>query len=290
MAHLFLLIPALLAQGNIEGPSMGLMWDGASLRRLSGIPGAAIARAEGAGSPDLRSVVAWGDRAFGLDAGGKLMRYDRTGARWAATDLPDGATELRFSSNGGALAAVYGDGAVRIVNASGEVRQTAVGARLLDFGADGSLLLAAEANDLLVIRESGSRAAISFDEPVRLAVLLSSTAALAATDHGLWVIRDLAGNADRALVWTGQAANLAAKDVRTALIAPEGRSLLVAVDLESSETRTIELPQPAGALARLERPGTFRVTSESADVLWILDWSAAEPRVFFVPALAASAE
>ncbi|MDX1981998.1 MAG: hypothetical protein SFV51_17130, partial [Bryobacteraceae bacterium] len=135
---------------------------------------------------------------------------------------------------------------------------------------------------------AGHQWKLDLEQEVRSAALLPGGLgqdALLASGGGVWLIRDVAGNAAKRLLWDQPADAVAVAGMGRAAIAvaSSGRSLIL-VDLETGKAQQISTPARATTLARMTRDDVFRLTTASEGPIWMIDLSQTEPRFFFVPA------
>lgn len=286
MAAFWILIPALLAQGSIEGPTLGVIWDAEAkaVRTVAGIPGSAIIGSKFDSPVALRSAVSIGDAALALSEDGRVYRLED--ARWTPENLPEGAKRISLSG-GGAAAILYPGGVVRMLSRGSAPRELKLEFEdpLLAVSDDGSLLLAASGREVWVVNQAGNRWKHEFAGQVR-DVLFSgnSSDALIGTASGLWLLRDTAGPGETRLLWEGDAAHVnTAKGGRIALAARSSQSAVTAVEIETGLVQTIETAVEAAALFRLGSGDVFRITGEDAGTHWILDLRGDGARTFFLP-------
>lgn len=300
MAGIWVLMPALLAQSGlaqnrVEGPALGVVWDEGhnAARLLRGIPGASV-QGDGLEAPvKARAGDSAGETSAVVGEDGNLYLWNiRAGANWKRIALPEGALGIRLGESGESAVVLYPEAQARIL--TGLSAEPRVGPALalenngetLALSADGSLLLEAAGQALWVTNASGNRWKLEFDAPVNDVALVASGDAAVAANDGVWLVRDVAGNAAKTLLASRAAKRVAAlRQGRTILALGEEGTQLDAIDSISGEARVVELPVAAQALKRIGTGDVFRLTSEgNGAVIWMLDCSRAEPRTFFIPA------
>ncbi len=293
---------ALMAQNSVEGPTVGWVYDAgnAALRSVLGIPGSStlgrnlelgFGLSQATVSPDGRIAIA-------TDGEGRMMLVD---LRAGGTPTPLGesitaADDVVFSAKGTAALLVYRSAGKAIVLSSisdgaAATREVAFPSGMPDLFAvsdDAELILASSTESLMAVDNAGNRWNMNFNGAARdVRFAGQSHDALVTNAQGVWLIRDAAANAEKSLLWEGDATQaLLAADRKSALILTAGRTL-VAVNLESSASPVIECSCEPQLLARMS-DSVIRVTTLSGGPLWLVDWNNQEPRTVFVPAEAKS--
>ena len=297
-------------QGQITGPSMGLVYDGAAraVRPVVGIAGAARIGAAMDFGFDLSAayVAPHLDSALVVDAHGspRLFRVrGQTVAELAVPGLSRATRHVAFSPSGSALA--LDSGAAVLVIAG--LPDAPVVARTVEFprsprrdrepaartsiaiSDDGAELLLVASGSVLLLDSEGSRGLMpaGADALVAFAAGSHDAAVLDPRGAGLVLWRDLGGAAGRqALAPAGDAlaapAGLAfSADGRRLLVAGAAAKAVAVIDAASGAASSFPCSctpvvlEPMGPLFRLTEPGP--------EPLWFLDPRAGEERILFVP-------
>lgn len=294
-------LPALAwsQQAGIEGPSLGWVWDEphARLRPVRGIAGSSTLGNVGSqpAAAALKFAAASPEGfAVGIAEDGRL--YRQLAGVWTMIDAPQGAMRMVLSDSGGAALVLYEDGTARVLTGlpdqpkMGETPAALAGASSLAISRDGSVMLSARPDERTVCVSSGAghQWKLDLEQEVRSAALLPGGVgqdALLASGGGVWLIRDVAGNAAKRLLWDQPADAVAVVGMgRVAIAVASGGRSLILVDLETGKAQQIPTPARATTLARMTRDDVFRLTSASEGPIWMIDLSQTEPRFFFVPA------
>jgi hypothetical protein len=259
---LLFLCPALVcADAMSEPPTLGYIAAGAQLRKLAGVAGAA------------RQIVADVVPRGTVVHPARGIVLSRDGERVILSDRGDAAV-------------LWGDGVLKLLSGLAD-EQSSV--RELEFRPD----LRA-----IAISNGGERVATANGDGVRIAGAderdfpdITTATALAFAGRDL-----LVADADRSLVWRiGETRDVVATDVpEITAIAAEGSRTIIARangsilihDGETGANVAVECRCKPARLVRLAPAGLWLLTTDPAQPLWVLDLSEAEPRLWFIPALA----
>jgi hypothetical protein len=294
---------------SLEGPRMGMVFDSSTraLRPILGIPGAAIMGEPLKTELDLRRVVISPQQDYALAAQGEhneivVLRFDH--APMTSTLVPGthrGPDQMVFSP-GGLVAAVHYKDGNRIQVLSGlpaspkvvDELYLSAGALLSAFAVgDDNTVLAGVGSSVYWITHSGEVPVLTGVRKVSAITLTTARLALVA-DAATNQIHRLQ-NLTTALetdILAGPAQGIAApvavavsSDSRRAFVA-NGKSGTVAIlDLQGkAPVRKIACGCKLTGLDRLDGDNIFRLTEPSNRPMWVLEASAKETRVVFVPA------
>jgi DNA-binding beta-propeller fold protein YncE len=306
-------------QGSIAGPSAGFVFDTSShaLRGIRGIPGASLI-----GDPvDFGFQPAWAsvspglDSAVAADAQGATHLFQLNGGK-AAEHTVDGiatAQHVIFSPSGTA-AALYGGSSVQMLKG---LPDAPVVAGTLSFGVDagtqfaaaslgktrrstgeplaisddGAYLLLVSGGGLRVMGVAGDNRQITDATAGTLAAFAPGghDAAVADPETGLALIRDAAGTSVRQPL-AGPGSQLGLPEA--VAFSPDGSKIFVAsaaahnvsaFDVSSGAATTLACDCTPAGLVRMG--SVFRLNEFGTGPLWLLDATAAAPRLVFVPAM-----
>jgi len=320
LTSVFLLAPWLPGQqGTIAGPSAGFVFDSSNhvLRGIRGIPGASLI-----GDPvDFGFQPAWAsvspalDSAVAADGQGALHLFQLNGGK--ATEYPvDGiaaAQHVVFSPSGTA-AALYGPSSVQMLkglpgapaiagtlslgrDSNSQFAAASLGKTRRSTGEpiavsdDGAYLLQVSGGGLRILGVAGDNRKLTDATAGTLAAFAPGghDAVVAAPETGLALIHDAAGTSVRQpLGGAGSPIGLP----EAVAFSPDGNKIFVAsaaahnvssFDVSSGVSTTLACDCTPSGLVRMG--SAFRLTEFSAGPLWLLDASAAAPRLVFVPAM-----
>lgn len=296
--------PVLLAQeGRVGGPLSGFVFDRSThaLRPIQGIPGAATI-----GDPldpgfemMLVYVAPQQDSVLAVTADG-FYHFFRITAGTVSQRIVEGLSSsperVAYSPNGTAVA-LYAAGRVQMVKGlpdspaiagtlSLATRPNALaisddGAYLLSANEDSVRLLGTAGEDLKIM-DAASGAMVAFAPASHDAAVNDSVAGL------LW-FRDVAGSSQRTVLASGDdgvasPVGLAfSADTRKLFAASSTAQSVTSFDLKTGARTLIPCNCAPAGLTRMG--SVFRLNDLSSEPLWLLDASAAEPRIVFVPAL-----
>jgi hypothetical protein len=298
----------------VDSPGLGFAWDARSLtvRALRGIPGAAVLRdALDIGMPlASASISPLHDRALLISSDDGQVRLIRFGAA-GAPQLIDGAdpspARIVFAPSG-RTALLIGSEVQLATGLDGSPRARSVDLPPLD----GSLAMAAVADDaqtMLLSSGAGISApvwliaadggAIRLSLPGTIIVVAfrrNSADAVAATQSGdVYLMRNAGPNGDIQQIYTGDDAT---SDPVAVQLAPDGshayiantRGTITSIDLRTGSAAAVSCQCQPSALEPLKSNAVFRLTDISNRSIMLFDASSSDPRIWFVPADAASTD
>jgi len=302
-------------QGRISGPTSGLVFDRSSrsVRPVLGVPGGSTIGAplnfgrELASawvSPQLDSaigVAADGSlHFFRIDAGIPLERpFDGiSGAAHSVTFSPSGTAAALSSAKGTyvitglpdapKVMGTVGTGAAprRGTPASLGARPTAAQRISTAISDDGAYVLWSAGGSVSVLTVSGENRRLSGAADAVVAFSpRSHDAAVADSEAGLIVFRDLAGAATPQIISaiTAPTAIAFSPDGGRLYVASATAHAVTAFDIQAGAQKTIACDCSPASLLRMG--SVYRLNELGRDPLWVLDAEAADPRIVFVPAL-----
>jgi len=292
---------------SLEGPRMGMVFDSSirAIRPILGIPGAAVMGDPLKTSLDLRKVSISPQQDYALAAQGEhnqiaVLRFDH--APMTSTPVPgthNGPDQMVFSPGGRVAAVHYKDGN-RIQVLGGLPGSPKVMEELyLSAGALPSALAVGDDNTVLAgVGDSVYWVTHSGEVPLLKGV--SKVSAIALTTARLALVADSTSQIHRLQnvttgletdILAGPAQGIAApvavaisSDSRSAFVA-NGKSGMVAIlDLRGkAPVHKIACGCKLTGLDRLDGDNLFRLTEPSKQPMWVLEASAKETRVVFVP-------
>ena len=310
-----LCVPALAVhaqQRQVSGPVAGYVFDGAALRPIAGVPGGAtlgdallLGLTAGAAviSPQLDSaIVTAGDGSLHLF---RLSGASATEVSW--NGAPHGAERVVYSPSGTA-AAIYAAGRIQVVGGLPNSPQPAFAADAGSATPERAREPAGTAPAAMAVSDDAAWLLVAGQGNVRLLDATGSTSML--LEAGRAVSVAFAAGGHRAAVLNGAGPTLEVfPDVASApsqrmpvpgftepvgiAFSLDGKLLLAATRSGESVTvfdvtggTTATLPcncVPTG----VERLGNmFRLTDAGSGPVWLVDMSASQPRIVFVPARA----
>jgi hypothetical protein len=301
--------PAAVYPASLEGPRMGMVFDTSirALRPIFGIPGASIMGDPLKTELDLRRVAISPQQDYALAAQGDhneivVLRFDR--APMTSPLVPGthrGPDQMVFSP-GGRVAAVHYKDRNRVQVLSGLPASPKVVDELYLSGSalpsalavgDDNTVLAGVGTSVFWVTRSGEVPVLTGVRKVSAITLTTARLALVADGATNQIHRLL--NLTSALetdILAGPAQGIAApvavavsSDSRRAFVA-NGKSGTVAIlDLQGkTPVRKISCGCKLTGLDRLDGDNLFRLTEPSNRPMWVLEASAKETRVVFVPA------
>jgi DNA-binding beta-propeller fold protein YncE len=306
-------------QGTIAGPSAGFVFDTSShvLRGIRGIPGASMIGdpVDFGFQPSWASVSPSLDSAVVADAQGALHLFLLNGGQPAEHPVDGIATaqHVVFSPSGTA-AALYGAGSVQMLkglpgapvvagtlslglDSSTQFAAASLGKTRRSTGEplavsdDGAYLLLVSGGGLRILGVAGDNRKLTDATAGTLAAFAPGghDAVVADPEAGLTLIHDAAGTAVRQpLAGTGSPIGLPeaiafSSDGNRIFVASAAARNVSAFDAASGASTTLACDCTPASLVRM---GTvFRLNEFSAGPLWLLDATAADPRLVFVPAM-----
>jgi hypothetical protein len=288
--------------GAIEGPVLGLVFDGAAaaVRTIAGVPGAATLGPAVTGGARLRTAAAAANRGYALaiDGDGAAMLVSADGVR----PLPGasaGAERAIVSPRGTSAALVHRSGTVQVFTGMPEAPSAG---RIFELrGAPPTLALSDDGDALLAVVRGRPRADASAD-----AVYLYTDGEPAVLHRGSRVAAAafLPGS-KKALIAGSSAARIVAPDLgeSPAGIDPDGDIVAVAgspdgsrvflagrsgriaiYDLRSGESVSVACACSPTGFAPLRGNSVFRLNEAGGGPVWVLDADSSEPRISFVAA------
>jgi hypothetical protein len=301
--------------GSVAGPSAGYVFDQGSqvLRQVRGIPGAALlSDAIDTGmSLTAATVAPRGDTAIGIAADGSvhLLRLNGgAGTERALANLMASPAGVVFSPSGTA-AALYRPGSVQVLKglpdapavgitvalpSTAMMRSVATTDRLTSPGArsaqetiaisdDAAYLLLGRAEEVDLVTVAGGVGKL-MDAPAGALVAFAAGGHDAAIASGgtVRVYQDVAGAATRRdFPGAGGSVGLAfTADGGRVLVA--GLRSVALLDRVSGDSKSVALDFRPTSLSAMS--GLFRLNDAGAWPMWLLDGTAAEPKLYFVPA------
>jgi hypothetical protein len=295
----FLFAASLFAQGRIDGPIVGWIWDAGSARPVLGIPGAAIL------GERLQAELAWtraavspnGDYILAISAEQGLLYLvsTRSGALREVEGVAGGADDIVLSPGGrSALLHYRAENRIAVLaglpeqpNLAGSLDVSVEGAPdTLAISDDASVAVAGfrDQRALLAFDVDGNRWKVPYEGAARhVSFIEGRPDALVAGENGLWRLNDVAGNVESRLLWETSAMCAAATPDRRHVILIDGADAVVILSLESGVVRRLESGVKPTTLARMAE-NVFRISDFDSGPLWILDMAGADPRILFVPA------
>jgi len=294
---------------SLEGPRMGMVFDSSTraIRPILGIPGAAILGAPLKTTLDLRSVSISPQQDFALAAEGEhnelvVLRFEHAPMTSTVVQGAHHGPDQMVFSPGGRVAAVHYKDGNRIQVFGGLPASPKVLDELyLSPGAsptalavgDDNTVLAGVGNSVYWVTHSGEVPMLKGVGNVSAITLATARLALVA-DAGANQIHRLQRltTALETDILAGPAQGIAApvavaisSDSRRAFVA-NGKSGMVAIlDLQGkAPVRKIACGCKLTGLDRLDGDNLFRLTEPSNKPMWVLEASAKETRVVFVPA------
>ena len=304
-------------QGSIAGPSAGFVFDGSNhvLRGIRGIPGAALI----GDSVDFGFQPAWAsvspalDSAVVADAQGALHLFQLNGGQ-AAEHTVDGiasAQHVVFSPSGTA-AVLYGGSSVQMIkglpgapavagtlslgqDASPQFAAASLGKTRRSTGEplavsdDGAYLLLVSGGGLRIVGVAGDNRKLTDVTAGTLAAFAPGghDAALVDPETGVALIHDAAG-ASAPQPLSGSQTGLPdavafSPDGSKVFVASAAARTVSAIDVSSGAATTLACDCTPAGLVRMG--SVFRLNEFSSGPLWLLDATAATPRLVFVPAM-----
>ncbi|HEY2019042.1 MAG TPA: hypothetical protein VGH38_36300 [Bryobacteraceae bacterium] len=295
-------------QGNVGGPTSGFVFDSAAhaLRPILGIPGASSLGDPVGFTFDVASVAVAPnqDSAFVTAAEGGMHLFRLSSGTWSerSVDGLGGSPDRVWFSPSGSAAALYAAGKAQIVTG---LPDSPVLARTQDLGGTPAALAISDDGAYLLLNVNASiRLLGSGGDTRNLAdASVGALVAFAAKGHdgavsdplgaGLVLYRDLAGSAQQSVVAapddsTASPAGLAfSGDGRKLFLASSTARSVSMFDLQTGDRAAIACNcVPAGLVSM---GSLFRLNELGTAPLWLFDAGAAEPRIVFVPTLAAPA-
>jgi hypothetical protein len=283
---LFALACSLYADSTIQGPRLGYVSSGSGVRSVLGIVGASRLSEPIAGDLRLATVLPGTNVAIGVDADGELVRVDLRDGASTKLGVRD-VTAIAASPAGERALALAGDRAYVFANSGTRVADLALpGAPLSIEVSDLSATIAltvAESNGeaLYVVSEQTSRRLLHASRLPAIAFLFQSADLVVADDAG--VISRVNGNVDLTRVTTvpGAQALAATPDGSRLLIVADG--MIRAVRFATGEETGSVACKYAGAMAEPLGASNFLLTSAKDGPIWLVDASANELRIAFIP-------
>jgi hypothetical protein len=294
---------------SLEGPRMGMVFDSSmrALRPILGIPGAAVMGDPLKTTLDLRRVSISSQRDFALAAQGEhnevvVLRFEHAPLTSTLVQGAHHGPDQMVFSPGGRVAAIHYKDGNRIQVLGG----LPISPKVMDeLYLSGSALPSALAvgNDNTVLAAVGSSVYwVTHSGEVPVLKGLSRVSAITLTTAHLALVADAGTNQIHRLqnlttaletdILAGAAQGIAApvavaisSDSRSAFVA-NGKSGMVAIlDLQGkAPTMKIACGCKLTGLDRLNGDNLFRLTEPSNKPMWVLEASAKETRVVFVPA------
>ena len=308
-----LCVPALTIHGQqrqVSGPVAGYLFDGAALRPIAGVPGGAtLGDAISLGvTPGAAIVSPQLDSAIVTASDGSLHLFRMSGS--SATEVtwngaPHGAERVVYSPSGTA-AAIYAAGRIQVVQGLPNSPQ-------LSFAADAAAPAPERAPEsggtrpaAMAVSDDGQWLLVAGQGSVRLLDASGSTSVL--FDVGRAVAVAFAAGAHRAAVLNGAGPTLEVfPDVTSApsqrmpvpgftepvgiAFSPDGKLLVAAArsgeavtvfDVTGGTTAALPCDCVPTGVARMGN--MFRLTDAASGPVWMVDMSASQPRIVFVPA------
>jgi hypothetical protein len=292
--------------GTIHPPALGFVFDSGTLRPILGIPGASLLGAPldmgletvgAAISPSQDYALLLARHHHEVE----LLRLDQSAAAspisgaMAAPDLmvlsPTGSAAILYRTNDGLLQVLTGlPDSPQILR---EIPCASLGTLTsVAVADDGQTVLAAAANNLVLIPADGIPRPLPLDGPVSamafrprthdaiVAIAQNNQVSLILHTADIPQIQLLAGPDDGILQPLAVAFSL---DGLRALIANSGGNL-VQLDLSGAPPQSFSCQCKIAGLHRLAGSSVFRLTDPSGGPLIVFDGDAPQPRILFVPA------
>jgi len=306
-----LCVPALAIHGQqrqVSGPVAGYVFDGAALRPIAGVPGGAtlgdalplgLTAGAAAVSPQLDSAIV-------IASDGSLHLFRLSGA--SATEVtwngaPHGGERVVYSPSGTA-AAIYAAGRVQVVGGLPNAPRTSFAAELAATAPERASEPAGTAPAAMAVSDDAQWLLMAGQGSVRLLDATGSSSVL--IEVGRAVAVAFAAGGHRAAVLNGAGPTLEVfPDVTSApsqrmpvpgltepvgiAFSPDGKLLLAASRSGEAVTvfgtaATLQCSCVPTGLTRLGN--MYRLTDAASGPVWLVDMSASQPRVVFVPARA----
>lgn len=281
----------LCAQDAIQGPVVGWTYESASasLRAVQGIPGSSVLGARA--GKDLRRAVTAPGGAFALATTGEshdaVLIDLRSGAEPRKLDVPAGVSDFFLSPRATTAVLLYRESG-RAILLAGLPADPAVAlefetpASSLAVSDDARGVIAMEPDGIRMFDGDGNQWLLNHPYATRSATFLEgSHDALLAGEKGVWLLREVTGNAAGEQIWEGDA--LAATLERNTAVVIDRDSGLIALNLQDRTSQRLACACTPIALTRMSQ-SVYRVNELAAGPLWLVDLNGPAPRAVFVPA------
>ena len=290
-------------QEPIRGPMLGWVWDGhqESIRPILGIVGSSVLGKPLALDFPVKAAAIASRQEFALVLARderQPVLLDLRGIDPVVRNLeaPAGAKRLVLSPRATAAALFFEDPHRIVVLANLDKEPTV--ARELDLSVEGapagiavtddaSVVVAAypDANEARVFDAGGNRWKAPKEAKITdVAFLENSRDLLLAAEDGVFVIRDLADNATVQQLSTIAASGAVASiDGQNMLLIDKENQSVVALNLESGDSRSVQCPCDPKKLVRMSRGALFRLNEYDRSALWLVEINDGGLRTLFVP-------
>lgn len=304
-----LMAPVALQAASIEGPRLGYVFDHASksIRPILGIPGAATMGQALESGLDLRKIAISPAQDYVLATEGEhnqvvMLATSQTPMASVLVQGADRGPDQLAISAGGKAAALFYKGSNHVQLISGLPGAPKISARLylstgqtpsaLAVSDDGQTLLAGVAGTVYWVSPSGEVPILKGLQKITSISLDSNQNAIVADAVGnqIYRLRNVTGAVESDVVAgpkEGVAAPVAvavSHDGKRAFVA-NGKSGIIAVfDLQAkTETGKLSCGCTLTGLDRLAGEDVFRLTEPTTGPMWVLEVSALQSRIVFVP-------
>lgn len=302
------MFPFLVAGGSIEGPRLGVVFDSAqnALRPILGIPGAATLGKPLEGALDLRKTAI--SQSCVLATQGEhnqvvVLSLKQTPLTpFAVPGADRGPDELVLSAGGQAALLYYKKERNLIQVLSGLPASPKVSAELylsagqsasaLAVSDDGKTVLAGAGSKVFLVTGTGEVPLLSeLGSVAAITIPAAGTAFIAdGGNNQIYRLRGLGGNMETDVVAgpkqgiSSPAAVAVSRDGSRAFVANSKSETISIIELtgQISVTKIACRCAPTG-LSQLSGGDVFRLTEPSNHPIWVMDASARDPRVLFVP-------
>jgi len=300
---------AMVFSASLEGPRMGMVFDSSTkaIRPILGIPGAAIMGAPLKTALDLRRVAISPGQDFALASQGEhnevvVVHLDRAPMTSTLVQGAHRGPDQMVFSPGGRVAAIHYKDGNRIQVLGGLPSAPKVMDELYLSGSalhstlavgDDNTVLASGGNSVYWVTHSGEVPILKGVGKVSAITLTTARLALVA-DAGTNQIHRLQNltNALETDILAGPAQGIAtpvavaiSSDARRAFVANGKTGVVAILDLQGKTVlHKIDCGCRLTGLDRLDGDNLFRLTEPSNKPMWVLEASAKETRVVFVPA------
>lgn len=282
---------AVAADTEVRGPVLGHVFDAAaaSVREISGIPGAALVTGTVASSLSSAVISPSGD-ILGISEGRAVRIKAGTREQTAFTDAALAADSIVLSRSGNS-AAIFSrsTGTIQIFTGLASepklLRELHAGALdAIALSDDGATLLYASPEDdgsalyanSTRLLKTGKISAIAFFPRSQDAVIADGSAGQ---------VHLLRGGSEISLLAAVEqpSAVAASDDGATAYVASANRKAVTSIRIADGTANTLECTCAPRVLTRLAAPGAFQLTTDLNAPIWLYDASGSEPRIYFVP-------